>query len=212
MRSLAAGADTVACGLQAFVYHRIRRPDLSQQVRREIDDAGLSAPETRKKDVPYAEAQRLPLLQACIKEALRVFTPTPVGLPRVAGKGGVTIGDRIFPEGTTLSISIWVMHHSKEIWIADASEFRPERWLDGDKSVALHKYYLPNIAKVELSKISAPIIRDYDIRQVDPAQEWQWKAYFTVAPHSWPCYVVKREYLAILFPLPMGSAGPAGKD
>lgn len=49
-----------------------------------------------------------------------------------------------------------------------------------------------NIAKIELSKITATIIRDFDIRQVYPSQEWQWKAYFTVAPHSWPCLVEKR--------------------
>lgn len=141
--AVAAGADTVACGLQAFVYHMIRRPDLWQQVRAEIDSTGLSAPGSRQKVVPYADAQRLPLLHACIKEALRVFGPAPMGLPRVAGKEGVTIGDRTFPEGTILSVNAWVVHHSQEIWGADASEFRPERWLAGDKSRALDKYYMP---------------------------------------------------------------------
>ncbi|KAJ0117715.1 Pisatin demethylase [Diaporthe amygdali] len=202
--AVAAGADTVACGLQSFVYHMIRRPDLWQRVRKEIDDAGLSAPGMQKKVVPYSEAQKLLLLQACIKEALRVFSPAPMGLPRVVGEGGVTIGDRTFPEGTTLSVSAWVIHHSKEFWGAGASEFRPERWLAGAKSAALDKYYMPfglgymscpgqNITKIELSKICATIVRDYDIRQVDSSQEWQWKPYFTVAPHSWPCYVEKRQ-------------------
>lgn len=50
-----------------------------------------------------------------------------------------------------------------------------------------------NITKIELSKICATIVRDYNIHQVDSSQEWQWKAYFTVAPHSWPCYVEKRQ-------------------
>ncbi|ROW09024.1 hypothetical protein VMCG_02856 [Cytospora schulzeri] len=202
LNAVAAGSDTVACGLQAFVYHMIRRPDLWERVRHEIDGAGLSDPGTRKV-VPYAESQRLLVLQACIKEALRVFCPASMGLSRVAGKGGVTIGDRTFPEGTTLSVSIWVIHHSKEIWGPDASEFRPERWLEGDKSSANEKFYVPfglgfmscpgqNIARIELSKICATIVRDYDIRQVNPGQEWQWKAYFNIAPHSWPCYIEKR--------------------
>lgn len=140
INAVAAGADTVACGLQAFVYYMIRRPDLWERVRNEIDEAGLSSP-GMKKVVPYAEAQKLTLLQACIKEALRVFGPAPMGLPRVAGKGGVTIGDSTFPEGTTLSVSVWVIHHSKEIWGPDAGEFRPERWLEGEKSSALEKYW-----------------------------------------------------------------------
>lgn len=141
--AVAAGADTVACGLQAFVYHMIRRPDLWSRVREEVDTAGLTAPGSRQKVVPYAEAKRLPLLQACIKEALRLFGPAPMGLPRVVGEAGVTIGNRTFPEGTILSVSAWVMHHSREIWGEDAGEFRPERWLDDDKSAALDKHYMP---------------------------------------------------------------------
>lgn len=50
-----------------------------------------------------------------------------------------------------------------------------------------------HVAKMELSKITATIVRDYDIRQVNKDQQWQWKAYFTVVPHSWPCYITKRE-------------------
>jgi cytochrome P450 len=50
-----------------------------------------------------------------------------------------------------------------------------------------------NIAKIELYKICATLVRDYDIRQVDPKQEWSWAAYFTVVPEKWPCYVTKRE-------------------
>jgi cytochrome P450 len=49
-----------------------------------------------------------------------------------------------------------------------------------------------NIAKIELSKILATIVRDYDIRQVYKDQDWKYKAYFTVVPESWPCYIEKR--------------------
>lgn len=52
-----------------------------------------------------------------------------------------------------------------------------------------------NLAKIELFKICATLVRDYDIRQVHPGREWQWKAYFTVVPHSWPCYVEKRKHM-----------------
>ena len=49
------------------------------------------------------------------------------------------------------------------------------------------------MTKIELSKILATLVRDYDIRQVDKEQEWKYKAYFTVVPHSWPCYIEKRK-------------------
>lgn len=35
--------------------------------------------------------------------------------------------------------------------------------------------------------------RDYDIKQVDPEQEWKWAAYFTVTPKDWPVYISRRD-------------------
>ncbi|KAL1961169.1 hypothetical protein VTO42DRAFT_3114 [Malbranchea cinnamomea] len=196
--AVAAGNETVACGLQAFVYFMIRHPNAWQRARAEIDAAGI-----QDRVVSYADSQKLPFLQACIKEALRVFGPAPMGLPRIAPKGGLTIGDRTIPEGTIVSVSVWVIHHSKEIWGPDASEFNPDRWLTED-AANLGKYFIPwgfgyascpgqHLAKIELSKICATLVRDYDIRQVNPKQEWTWKAFFTVTPHSWPCYIEKRK-------------------
>lgn len=49
-----------------------------------------------------------------------------------------------------------------------------------------------NIAKIELSKIAAVLVRDYDVRQVEESKQWEWKAYVTCAPHSWDCYISKR--------------------
>ena len=48
-----------------------------------------------------------------------------------------------------------------------------------------------NLAKIELSKLAASIVRDYVIRQVDPQQEWSYEAYFNILPHDWPVYVEK---------------------
>ncbi|KAK0617794.1 benzoate 4-monooxygenase cytochrome P450 [Bombardia bombarda] len=202
--AVGAGSDTVSGGLQAFVYYMIRHEDAWRRVRDEI----LVAQKTggcKDRVVKFADAQKLVYLQACLKEALRMFGPVPMGLPRLAPKGGLTIGDRHFPEGTILSINPWVMHHSKEIWGEDARVFNPDRWLRGEKEVmVLERYFMPwgqgynscpgqNIAKMEMSKIAATLVRDYDIHQVDGKQEWQWKAYFTVVPHTWPCYIKKAE-------------------
>ncbi|KAK3310492.1 cytochrome P450 [Chaetomium strumarium] len=202
INSVSAGADTVSCGLQSFIYHMLRHPTAWHRVRAEIDAACRERGLCADRVVAFDHAQQLPYLQACIKEALRVFGPVPMGLPRVAPKGGLTIGDRTFPAGTILSINPWVIHYSKEIWGLDAHEFNPDRWLS-DSAAALEKFWIPfgvgyascpgqNIAKIELSKILATIVRDYDIRQVYKDQEWKYKAYFTAVPHSWPCYIEKR--------------------
>lgn len=62
--NIGAGSETVGASLQAFVYYMIRNPVHWQRLRDEIDEADdrgeLSDP------VSYAEAQKLPFLQACV--------------------------------------------------------------------------------------------------------------------------------------------------
>ncbi|KAH9903596.1 cytochrome P450 [Xylariomycetidae sp. FL2044] len=199
--NVGAGSDTVSAGLQSFVYHMIRVPGTWDRVRAEIVAAQKEG-RCLDRVITNDDAVQLPYIQACIKEALRVFGPVPMGLPRKAPKGGLTIGDHTFPEGVTLSVSPWVYHYSKEFWGPDARDFRPDRWLEPDASER-EKYFIPwgvgyascpgqHIARIQLSKILATVVRDYDIRQVDPKQEWTWAAYFTVVPHDWPVYVTKR--------------------
>ncbi|KAI0142065.1 cytochrome P450 [Pestalotiopsis sp. NC0098] len=199
--NVAAGSDTVTCALQSILYHLTLHPTTYDRARAEIDVARQEG-RCGGKVVSFTDTQKLPYLQACIKEGLRIHAPVPMGLQRVAPKGGLTIGERIFPEGTTLSINPWVLHHSKELWGDDADDWSPERWLVED-TAALDKNWIPfgagfnacpgqHVARMQLSKICATIIRDYDLKLVDPSKPWKWMAYFTMVPNSWPVYVAKR--------------------
>lgn len=58
----------------------------------------LSSPE-----ITFQQSQALPYLQACIKEALRLYPATGLPLARVVPKGGVTFSGRFFPEGVSVS-------------------------------------------------------------------------------------------------------------
>ncbi|ORY62979.1 cytochrome P450 [Pseudomassariella vexata] len=199
--NVGAGSDTVSAGLQSFIYYLLRHPTGWKRCVAEMDAARKNG-HCEGEVVSYNDATQLPYLQACIKEGLRMFAPVSMGLPRVAPKGGVSIGNAFFPEGITLSVNPSVIHHSKELWGPDAREFNPDRWLATD-AASKEKYFIPwgvgyascpgqHIARIQLSKISATIIRDYEIRQVDPSAHWQWSAWFTVVPHSWPVYITKR--------------------
>jgi len=42
-----------------------------------------------------------------------------------------------------------------------------------------------------LTKFASTIVRDYNIRQVDPKKEWEYEAYFNILPRNWPVYVEK---------------------
>jgi len=50
-----------------------------------------------------------------------------------------------------------------------------------------------HFARMQILKIAATMVRDYDIRQVDPRNVWDYQANFTALTHSWPVYVEKRQ-------------------
>lgn len=137
--AVAVGNETVSPALQAFVYFMIRHPDAWKRARAEMDAVGIGV---NDRVVSYADAQRLPFLQVCMKEAIRVFAPAPMGLPRIAPEGGLTIGNRTIPEGTIVSVSVWVIHHSTEIWGPDARGFNPDTSFTED-AAHLGKYFIP---------------------------------------------------------------------
>lgn len=97
-------SNHATAAIQSFVYHMIQHPKAWLKVRCEIDAAqarGLCLDRV----IAFHDAEQLPYFKACVKEALRIFSPTTMGLPRVVPKDGITIAGRRFQEGTILSIS-----------------------------------------------------------------------------------------------------------
>ncbi|KAK8110343.1 uncharacterized protein PG998_006800 [Apiospora kogelbergensis] len=199
--TVGAASDTVSCAIQSFVYHMIANPTSWARAREEIESQRAQG-FCKDPVVSYQDSQTLPYLRACLHESIRMFGPSPMGLARVAPAGGLSIGGQHFPEGTTLSINPNVMQQSKECWGEDAEEWNPDRWFAEDISSKL-KYWMAfglggnkcpgeNLARIELFKVAATLVRDYSIRQVDPENKWQWEGYITRVPHSWPVYVEKR--------------------
>lgn len=43
---------------------------------------------------------------------------------------------------------------------------------------------------------SIRIVRDYELKLVNPNKEWEWAAYFTLVPRDWPVYLSKINTLA----------------
>ena len=115
-----AGSDSTASTMQSFFWLVMSHPRVHAALTSEIEEAVRAGTVPATGNVQWTESQGLVYFQACLKEALRIHNPVPMGLPRVAPKGGLTIGDKTLPEGTTVSVSPWVIHHSKEIWGPDA--------------------------------------------------------------------------------------------
>ncbi|KJZ71635.1 hypothetical protein HIM_08947 [Hirsutella minnesotensis 3608] len=201
---MAASAETVSIAIQANLYYLIRHPDILRRVREEIQAAQLKG-SCKTCIVSYDDAKELVYLRACIQESLRLCAPITLNLARVVGEEGLAIGGRWFKKGTILSVNPWVMHLSKEYWGPSASNFKPERWMT-DEGVLREKNFIPfgagynscpgqNLAMIEILKIVATIMRDYDLSQDDKDREWTGKAQFVFVPPPWLLKVSKKEDL-----------------
>ena len=124
LTQLIAGSDTTSNTSCALLYHCLSTPHVVTKLQAELDEALPSD------DVPTFDAVKdLPYLENVIQETLRIHSTSSQGLPRLVPVGdGVDLAGHHFPQGVVLSVPAYVMHHSKEIWGADADEFRPERW------------------------------------------------------------------------------------
>lgn len=207
LANLGAGGDTIGSSIQAFFYFLLKSNSYYlEKVRQELGAAGhVAGGGSDGRPVSYSECQKLVFLQACMKETLRMFSPVPWTLQRVVPAQGMRIAGRHFSAGTILSVSPYAVHHNKDIWGADADEFKPERWLKDPKQVQeMEKYYIPygsgynsclghNLAQLELEKVTATVLRDFDLRLVNPEKEWKLHYKFVMNPSGWPVYASKRK-------------------
>ena len=123
----------------AIVYYLARYPEVQHKLQRELDEALGMEDEMVS---TYEQVKRLPYLQACIDEALRIHSTSGIGLPRLVPEGGLTVSGQFFPEGTVLSVPTYTIHRNTEVWGKDPDNFRPERWFEQDKN-AMQKTFNP---------------------------------------------------------------------
>lgn len=81
---MVAGTETTATLLSGLTYYLLKHPDKLRKVTDEVRT--LTEEELTLEQLP-----RLPYLNACFEEGLRVYPPVPVGLPRVVPKEGTSI-------------------------------------------------------------------------------------------------------------------------
>ncbi|EGY21306.1 pisatin demethylase [Verticillium dahliae VdLs.17] len=81
----------------------------------------------------HATARALPYLEATVRETLRCHPAVSMGLKRIVPEGGLVLPyGTVVPAGTFVGINIYIVGRNKGIFGADADEFRPDRWLQGE--------------------------------------------------------------------------------
>jgi cytochrome P450 len=177
---IAAGSDTTAISLSAVFYYLLKNPECYRKLMEEVD-ATFSAKAVQNVTyslISFAEAQRLPYLNACIKETFRLHPATRWFPERVVPASGHTICGEHIPGGTVVGVSAWVLHRNTDIFGHDVEIFRPERWLDGNiekvremdrmlshfGSAGNYTCIGKNIALLEMYKFVPAVIRYFEVR------------------------------------------------
>lgn len=124
-----AGSDTAAITLSAIFYHLLHNPRTLERLRREVQQATDSGLISDAEVISWADAQKLPYLDAVVKEAFRVHPAISLNLERVTPPEGIHIAGEFIPGGTVVSCNPWVVQRRPQIFGSDVEAFRPERWL-----------------------------------------------------------------------------------
>ncbi|KAJ0416782.1 cytochrome P450 [Aspergillus carlsbadensis] len=183
-----AGSDTTATTIRTAVLYLITNPNVLFKLQTELDTAHSNG-DFSTPILTYGQAQRLPYLQACIKECLRIWPPVVGLMQKVVPPGGDTLGGKFVPGGAQIGYSAWGVHRNPRVFGADADVFRPERWLgveeDEERFLAMSRTQElvfgsgryaclgKQVALIEVSKAIAEIFLRYDIVLVDPSRPWQ---------------------------------------
>lgn len=147
---LGAGTETTGNTLSVFTYHVLSQPDVLAKLKAELQDAADKAGIRTSDDLMDCKTlERLPYLQACIKEALRLATGVSSRLPRVNRLNPTTYKtpagqSYTFPSGTVISMSILDLHYNAKIF-PRPDAFDPSRWLgaDAERSREMERAYAP---------------------------------------------------------------------
>jgi cytochrome P450 len=130
-----AGSETTAISLAAVFYYLLKNPSCYQKLIEELDKAVANGTvEDRHTGiVTWSESQKLPYLDACIKEAFRLHPAAGLPLERIVPPQGADICGEHIPGGTIVGCSAWVIHRRPEVFGEDVDAYRPERWLEVGK-------------------------------------------------------------------------------
>jgi cytochrome P450 len=134
-------------------------------------------------DITFDSLSECRLLHACLKEALRLYPPVPIGVPRIIPRGGQTVLGRWIPQDTRVSVHQYATYHSPANF-RDPDRFAPERWL-GDPYYAndAREAHQPfgygpkncigqNMAMHEMKLVLASVLLVFDLKLCDPDEDW----------------------------------------
>jgi benzoate 4-monooxygenase len=171
---IVGGSDTTSSTMTNVVDFVSRDLQLQEKIYHELKDA-FPGPLREDWIASFEVVNKLPLLNAVVREVMRVRPTSSTGLERVAPAGGATIAGVFLNEGTLVSVPTVAIHKNPRVF-SDPDTFDPYRWLASDVSRLLD-HFIPfsvgpracigrNFAWTEILKTLGTLFRVLQVRRV----------------------------------------------
>uniref|UniRef100_J3M5Z4 Cytochrome P450 73A33 n=1 Tax=Oryza brachyantha TaxID=4533 RepID=J3M5Z4_ORYBR len=125
-----AAIETTLWSIEWGIAELVNHPSIQSKVREEIAEVLGGAPVTEP------DLERLPYLQAVVKETLRLRMAIPLLVPHMNLNDGKLAGYDI-PAESKILVNAWFLANDPKRWVRP-DEFRPERFLEEEKAVEAH--------------------------------------------------------------------------
>mmetsp|Transcript_37538 Transcript_37538/g.69971 ORF Transcript_37538/g.69971 Transcript_37538/m.69971 type:complete len:492 (+) Transcript_37538:40-1515(+) len=190
---LIAGRDTTAQAMSWCLFLLMKQVDVQEKIRREIKEiCGAEA-------LNYDKLREFQFLEAVLKESLRLYPSVPLDTKLVARADTLPDGTYV-PAGTFLVYNSYAMGRHQDIWGADASDFRPERWLDTEHVKSPYENPVfhagpreclgKRLAMLEMKAMLIHLFRNFRLRLAVPPDEVKPDVQLTIGMSSGlKCYV-----------------------
>lgn len=168
-----AGTETTASTLGLLTYHVLSNQEVLDKLLQELSSIAGSNLEL----LGMRQLEKLPFLQACINEALRLSNPVTGRLPRFNPRAPTTYTTPdskttyLLPPRTVMSMSMPDMHFNASIFPCPKI-FQPSRWIDSspERLKEMNRYFVPyskgsrsclgmEVAKMELVLTAGNVFR-----------------------------------------------------
>ena len=188
LRLVIAGADTTTITMRALFYYTLKHPRVWKKL---VEEVRAVAP--RDRPMPYQDARVLPYLDAVIQETVRYHPAVSMSMERIVPDTGLVLPDgSSVPPGSLVGMNPYIVGRNKDIFGADAEDFRPDRWLrTEDESDEQYKERMQrwgtaqiafgggsriclgrNLSMMEVYKVVPTLISRYEIELDDPNETW----------------------------------------
>ncbi|KAK4734473.1 hypothetical protein R3W88_008734 [Solanum pinnatisectum] len=122
---IGAGSDTTTATTEWAMTELLRNKSAMHKLQAE-----LTSKFGENDIITESNISELPYLAACVKETLRLHSPTPFLIPRRAPET-CKIMDYTIPKNSKLFVNAWAIGRDSNTW-EDALSFKPERFLDSN--------------------------------------------------------------------------------